>query len=156
MDNLNKMYFNKLLDNNDYEISSYVKKYFLVNSSYPIKLHVGCDSQNISNHTNYATTVLFHIGNTGCHFLYYKERLSKIEDMWTKLWGEATRSVEVAIYLKERGIKVDSIDLDFNSDESYQSNKLVSASVGFVESMGFTANVKPTILPAISAADMMC
>ena len=69
MDNLNKMYFNKLLDNNDYEISSYVKKYFLVNSSYSIKLHVGCDSQNISNYTNYATTVLFHIGNTGCHFL---------------------------------------------------------------------------------------
>jgi len=28
MKNLNKMYFNKLLDNNDYEISSYVKKYF--------------------------------------------------------------------------------------------------------------------------------
>ena len=49
------MYFNKLLDSKDYEISSYVKKYFLVNSIYPIKLHVGCDSQNISNHTNYAT-----------------------------------------------------------------------------------------------------
>ena len=150
------MYFNKLLDNTDYEISSYVKKYLLENSKYTIKLHVGCDSQNISSCTNYATTVLFHIGNTGCHFLYNKERLPKIEDMWTKLWGETTRSVEVANYLKERGIKVDSIDLDFNSDESYQSNKLVSASVGFVESMGFTANVKPTILPAISAADMMC
>ena len=150
------MYFNKLLDSTDYEIASYVKKYLLENSKYTIKLHVGCDSQNISSHTNYATTVLFHIGNTGCHFLYHKERLPKIEDMWTKLWGETTRSVEVANYLKERGIKVDSIDLDFNSDENYQSNKLVSASVGFVESMGFTANVKPAILPAISAADMMC
>ena len=110
------MYFNKLLDSKDYEISSYVKKYIFDNSIYPIKLHVGCDSQNISNHTNYATTVLFHIGNTGCHFLYHKERLPKIQDMWTKLWGETTRSVDVAIYLKDRGIIVDSIDLDFNSD----------------------------------------
>ena len=76
--------------------------------------------------------------------------------MWTKLWGESTRSVAVAIYLNDRGIKVDSIDLDFNSDQSYQSNKLVSSSVGYVESMGFIANVKPTILPAISAADMLC
>ena len=100
--------------------------------------------------------MLFHIGNTGCHFLYHKEKLPKIQDMWTKLWGETARSVEVAIYLKERGIDVDSIDLDFNSDQSHQSHKLVSASVGFVESMGFVANVKPTILPAISAADMMC
>ena len=117
---------------------------------------LGWDSQNISQHTNYATTVLFHIGNTGCHFLYHKEKLPKIDDMWTKLWGETTRSVEVANYLKNHDIKVDSIDLDFNSDESYKSNKLVSASVGFVESMGFKANVKPSILPAISAADMMC
>lgn len=62
----------------------------------------------------------------------------------------------MANYLKNHDIKVDSIDLDFNSDESYKSNKLVSASVGFVESMGFKANVKPSILPAISAADMMC
>jgi predicted RNase H-related nuclease YkuK (DUF458 family) len=107
-------------------------------------------------HTNYATTVLFHIGNTGCHFLYHKERLPKIQDMWTKLWGETTRSVDVAIYLKDRGIKVDSIDLDFNSNQSHQSHKLVSASVGYVESMGFIANVKPSILPAISAADMLC
>jgi len=76
--------------------------------------------------------------------------------MWTKLWGETIRSVDVAIYLKDRGIIVDSIDLDFNSNQSHQSYKLVKASVGYVESMGFVANVKPTILPAISAADMLC
>ena len=150
------IYFKRLLDSKEYEISSYVNKYLRDHSSFKVKLHVGCDSQNISKYTHYATTVLFHIGNTGCHFLYHKEKLPKIDDMWTKLWGETTRSVEVANYLKEHHIKVDSIDLDFNSNESFKSNKLVSASVGFVESMGFKANIKPSILPAISAADMMC
>jgi predicted RNase H-related nuclease YkuK (DUF458 family) len=76
--------------------------------------------------------------------------------LWTKLWGETTRSVTTATYLKEKGVKIHSVDLDFNSDENHQSNKLVSASLGFVESMGFKANIKPAILPAISAADMMC
>ena len=150
------IYFKKLLDSHEYEISSYVKKYLGKYSDFDIKIHIGCDSQNISKYTNYATTVLFHIGNTGCHFLYHKEKLPKIDDMWTKLWGETTRSVKVANYLKNHNIKVDSIDLDFNSNKSYKSNKLVSASVGFVESMGFKANIKPSILPAISAADMMC
>ena len=149
-------YFRKIIDEKEFELSNYVLKYLDNCSNKSIKIHVGCDSQNISKYTNYATTVLFHIGNTGCHFLYHKEKLPKIDDMWTKLWGETTRSVDVANYLKNHDIKVDSIDLDFNSNEFYKSNKLVSASVGFVESMGFKANIKPSILPAISAADMMC
>ena len=119
-------------------------------------LYVGCDSQNYRSYTVYVTTVVFRYPGSGAHVIYRKEKVPRIEDMWTKLWGETTRSVDVAIYLKDRGIIVDSIDLDFNSDQSHQSHKLVSASVGYVESMGFVANVKPTILPAISAADMLC
>lgn len=150
------MLFRKIIDQKEFELYTYVKNYLSNTNNKAIKIHIGCDSQNVASKTHYATTVVFHIGNSGCHFIYKKEKLPKIEDMWTKLWGETTRSVEVATYLKEKGIAIDSIDLDFNSDESHKSNKLVSASVGFVESMGFKANVKPEILPAISAADMMC
>tara|TARA_B100000989_G_scaffold254142_1_gene202763 strand:- start:132 stop:587 length:456 start_codon:yes stop_codon:yes gene_type:complete len=149
-------YFRKLIDENEVELVSYVKQYLVDHQLEDIKIHVGCDSQNIGPLTHYATTVVFHIGNSGCHFIYRKEKLPKIEDMWTKLWGETTRSVEIANHLKEHGIHVNSVDLDFNSDEKQKSNKLVSASVGFVESMGLKANIKPAILPAISAADMMC
>ena len=149
-------YFRKIIDEKEFELSNYVLKYLDNCSNKSIKIHVGCDSQNIGSLTHYATTVVFHIGNSGCHFIYKKEKLPKIDDMWTKLWGETTRAVEVANHLKEHNITIDSVDLDFNSDEKQKSNKLVSASVGFVESMGLKANVKPAILPAISAADMMC
>tara|TARA_B100000963_G_scaffold188699_1_gene164176 strand:+ start:293 stop:748 length:456 start_codon:yes stop_codon:yes gene_type:complete len=149
-------YFRKIIDEKEFELSNYVLKYLDNCSNKSIKIHVGCDSQNIGKSTLYATTVVFHIGNSGCHFVYKKEKVPKIEDMWTKLWGETTRSVDIANYLKDKGVKIHSVDLDFNSDDSHKSNKLVSASVGFVESMGFKANVKPSILPAISAADMMC
>ena len=148
-------YFRKILDETKFELSNYVLKYLSDSESKNIKIHVGCDSQNIGKSTHYATTVVFHIGNSGCHFVYKKEKLPKIDDMWTKLWGETTRSVEIANYLKDNGVNIHSVDLDFNSNDSHKSNKLVSASVGYVESMGFKANIKPSILPAISAADMM-
>ena len=150
------IYFKDINNSSDFELSKYVKEYVEKHKNDHIKIHIGCDSQNFGPNTVYATTVVFHINNNGCHFIYKKEKIPKIEDMWTKLWGETTRSVEVANYLKEKNIKIDTVDLDFNSDNSHKSNKLVSASVGFVESMGFKANVKPSILPAISAADMMC
>ena len=148
-------YFRKILDETKFELSNYVLKYLRDSVYKNIKIHVGCDSQNIGKSTHYATTVVFHIGNSGCHFVYKKEKLPKIDDMWTKLWGETTRSVEIANYLKDKGVNIHSVDLDFNSNDSHKSNKLVSASVGYVESMGFKANIKPSILPAISAADMM-
>lgn len=149
-------YFRKIIDENEFELSAYVNKYLVDRPKKGIKIHIGCDSQNIGSLTHYVTTVVFHIGNSGCHFIYKKEKVVKIEDLWTKLWGETTRSVTTATYLKEKGVKIHSVDLDFNSDENHQSNKLVSASVGFVESLGFKANIKPSILPAISAADMLC
>jgi predicted RNase H-related nuclease YkuK (DUF458 family) len=34
-----------------------------------------------------------------------------------------------------------------------KSNKLVAAAVGYVESLGFKARVKPDLLPAVYAAD---
>ena len=148
-------YFRKILDETKFELSNYVLKYLRDSVSKNIKIHVGCASQNIGKSTHYATTVVFHIGNSGCHFVYKKEKLPKIDDMWTKLWGETTRSVEIANYLKDKGVNIHSVELDFNSNDSHKSNKLVSASVGYVESMGFKANIKPSILPAISAADMM-
>ena len=73
--------------------------------------------------------------------------------MWTRLWAEAERSIETAVYLRDAGITIDTIDLDYNIDPSHKSNKLVAAAVGYVESLGFKARVKPDLLPAVYAAD---
>ena len=72
------------------------------------------------------------------------------------LWKEAERSVEVALYLREHGIEISTIDLDYNIDPSHKSSKLVAAAVGYVESLGFKARVKPDLLPAVYAADDIC
>lgn len=149
------MEFQKIGDDERFEVSNYVKQYLKLNSNYNIKLYLGCDSHNKAYTTNYVTTIVFHLGDSGCHVIYTKEKVDKIpvEEYWTRLWGETERSVKVALYLREQGIEINTIGLDFNSDPNRKSNKLVKASIGYVESFGFKARIKPDILPAISAAD---
>jgi predicted RNase H-related nuclease YkuK (DUF458 family) len=126
-------------------------------TSSDVEVHVGCDSQNHKRHTVYVTTVVFRFRNNGAHVIYRKERVPKILDMWTKLWGETERSVELAnLILEECGLRVHQIDLDFNSDSKYASHKLVSASTGYITSLGFDSKVKPDLLMAAWAANVLC
>ena len=122
-----------------------------------VEVHVGCDSQNHKRHTVYVTTVVFRFPNNGAHVIYRRERVPKILDMWTKLWGETERSVDLAnLILEECNLRVNQIDLDFNSDSQYASHKLVSASSGYITSLGFKSKVKPDLLMAAWAANVLC
>ena len=120
-------------------------------------LHIGCDSQNHRSHTVYVTTVVFRFPRAGAHVIYRKEKVPKITDMWTKLWGETERSVALAHLLREEaGARVEQIDLDFNTDPAHPSNKVLSASAGYVQSLGFQSGAKPGLLMAAWAADALC
>lgn len=121
------------------------------------EVHIGCDSQNHRNLTVYVTTVVFRFPASGAHVIYRKEKVPKILDMWTKLWGETERSVALANLLREEtGVHVEQIDLDFNTDPNYPSNKVLSASAGYIQSLGFQSGAKPGLLMAAWAADALC
>ena len=147
------MKFKRLSDKRDIQIGEYVKEYVDSVGKDNVKIYIGCDSQNKADVTIYATTVVLHVGTTGCHVLYKRETLPRVYDFWTRLWGEVERSVEVATHLQECGTIVDNIDLDLNSDPAKRSNRLVQAAKGYVESLGIKARIKPNMLPAIHAAD---
>jgi predicted RNase H-related nuclease YkuK (DUF458 family) len=85
--------------------------------------------------------------------IYKKEVVPVIKDMWNRLWKETELSAETALYLRDTGIEIDTIDLDYNINPVHNSNKLVKTAVGYVESLGFQARVKPELLPAVHAAD---
>jgi predicted RNase H-related nuclease YkuK (DUF458 family) len=122
-----------------------------------IKVYVGTDSQNYQHNTVYVSTVVLRYENNGAHVIYQKEKVAKITDRWTRLWDELQRSIELAGYLRfEGGIEIDQIDLDFNSDPSYFSHKLLPAAVGYVQSMGYDAKSKPDLLMATWAANVLC
>lgn len=147
------MKFKKLTSNESFDLADYVKGYLTKNEGYDVKIYLGCDSQTKGITTTYATTLVFHIGNSGCHVIYKKQVVPVIRDMWNRLWKETELSVETALYLRENGVEISTIDLDYNIDPVHDSNRLVKAAVGYVESLGFRARVKPELLPAVYAAD---
>lgn len=146
------MQFKKLTADDSFDVADYVKYYYELHKGHQLQLYLGCDSQN-KLQTTYATTLVFNIDTTGCHVIYRKEVVPIISDMWSRLWGEAERSVDTALYLRQHGIEIDTIDLDYNVDPQFKSNKVVAAAVGYVESLGFKARIKPDLLPAAYAAD---
>jgi predicted RNase H-related nuclease YkuK (DUF458 family) len=147
------MIFKRLSDDNKIEIAQYLKNYIQEHKFNNLRIYIGCDSHNKGEYTTYVTTAVVHIGDTGCHVLCDREKVTRINDLWTRLWNEVEKSVALANYLRENGINIHNIDLDLNSDEKHASNKLVAAAKGYVSSMGIKARIKPEILPAVSAAD---
>lgn len=148
-----EMFFKRLTDNQNLDLIPYLKAYIKQKNNMEIKIHVGCDSQIKSGKTTYVSTIVLHMGYSGCHILYKKEVVPKQLDLWSKLWGEVERTVELTRYLINHQVEIESINLDLNDNPMHASNKLVSSALGFAMSTGVNVRIKPEILPAISAAD---
>ena len=122
-----------------------------------VEVLVGSDSQNHGRHTVYTTTVVLRFFRNGAQVVYLRERAPRVTDLWTRLWGEVERSLDVANLLREDGgVPVQSIDMDLNSDERFPSNKLHAAAVGYVRSHGYEPHTKPELLIASWAANVLC
>ncbi len=108
--------------------------------NYPYaEIHIGTDSQNINKETIYATVIAYRLGTRGVHYILSKRKVSIIRDIWTRLWKEAEFSVDTAEWITKRmSVKV-QIDMDYNEDENFKSNKLISAAKGWANSLGYKA-----------------
>jgi predicted RNase H-related nuclease YkuK (DUF458 family) len=125
--------------------------------SFPhVEIHIGSDSQNLGKKTIYCTVIAYRFGNRGVHYILSKSTQPVIRDMWSRLWKEAELSLEVAEWLTQQiNIRVE-IDMDYNDDESFKSNKLVAATKGWANSLGYKVNIKPFKQIATKAADHHC
>ena len=147
--------FKRMSDHQVVDFIPYVQG--LIQGVEDVKIYVGTDSHNEAGWTYYATVVVLHWGNRGASVIYNKERVTRIRDTWTRLWNEVERSLAVAEIMKAGGVqKVDYIDLDYNPDPQYKSNSVLRSAVGYVESMGYAARVKPDSIIASSCADTVC
>ena len=122
-----------------------------------VEVLVGSDSQNHSGYTVYTTTVVLRYHRNGAHVLYRREKQARIRDLWTRLWGEVERSLEVAEVLRnEGGVTVSRIDMDINCDPRFASHKLHTTAVGYVRARGYEARTKPEMLIGACAANVLC
>lgn len=122
-----------------------------------LEVLVGSDSHNRSDHTVYTTTVVLRYHRNGAQVIYRREKASKMNDLWARLWGEVERSLAVARMLtQEGGVRVSRIDLDLNSDPRHGSHRLHHTAVGYVRAHGYEARTKPDLLIASWAANVLC
>ena len=127
----------------------------LKNSPYS-QIHIGSDSQNVGKKTKYVTAIAYRFGSIGVHYIISKKDEIIIDDIWKRLWKEAEMSIEVAEWLSNQiNVKIE-IDMDYNNDEKFISNKLISAAKGWANSLGYKVNVKPHNQIATKAADHHC
>jgi predicted RNase H-related nuclease YkuK (DUF458 family) len=120
------------------------------------KIHIGSDSQNVGKKTNYTSVIAYRLGTRGVHYILSKSSCDAINDIWKRLWLEAEYSIQVAEWLtKQVSVQVE-IDMDYNSDENHRSHKLISATKGWANSLGYKVNVKPNNQIATRAADHHC
>ena len=125
--------------------------------NYPYaEIHIGTDSQNINKKTHYTTVIAYRLGTRGVHYIFNKSNRKLITDMWTRLWKEAELSIDVAEWLTQKITLKVEIDMDYNSDESFKSHKLISAAQGWANSLGYKVNIKPNNQIATRAADYHC
>jgi len=125
--------------------------------NYPYaEIHIGTDSQNIYKQTHYTTVIAYRLGTRGVHYIFNKSNRKLITDMWTRLWKEAELSIDVAEWLTQKITLKVEIDMDYNSDESFKSHKLISAAQGWANSLGYKVNIKPNNQIATRAADYHC
>jgi len=128
----------------------------ILNKNPFVSIHIGTDSQSRAKKTQFATVIAYRYGNRGVHYILSKVGFPKIKDLWTRLWKEAEMSINVSeLITNSLDISVE-IDMDYNEDNNFKSNKLVAATKGWANSLGYKVNVKPNIQIATKAADHHC
>lgn len=150
-----KTVFKSLTNRNDIDLVPYIKNFLDKNEN--TNIYIGTDSQNARSTTSYAIVIVLHNVGKGGHVLYSKEVVPKIHDKFTRLWKEVEKSIETAEFLRVNDIQKPAyIDLDLNPDPKYQSNQVLRAALGYVESMGYTPRCKPNAMSASHVADALC
>jgi len=148
------MEFRTLTNRHKVNLVDYVKQYLSDNPG--VELLVGCDSQNYTANTTYATVVALYKPKGGAHVLYNKEVLPLERVRQVRLMNEVWKSVEIAELLKNSGLpQVKYIDIDVNPDKRFKSNEVLRSAVGLVEGMGYTVRYKSMGVMATYAADML-
>jgi predicted RNase H-related nuclease YkuK (DUF458 family) len=110
---------------------------------------VGTDSQN-HDRTKIVEVISVHrIGSGGIYF-YCSEFVSRISDLRTKIHEETNRSLELSDKLLTEIEKIDKLEnynitfaIHCDIGHNGNTNQLIPEIVGWVQSMGYTCNIKP-------------
>lgn len=120
-----------------------------------LKMYVGTDSQDDGPETTYATAIVYRYGQRGAHVIFLIENVTKIKNIFTRLYNEGTRTIEVARMIQEEipAIKFEALEFDYADIEKTESTPVVAALRGWVQGLGFNYSFKSGEQLATKAAD---
>lgn len=149
------MEFKRMINNKAVNLQNFLNE--IKTEAQVADILIGTDSQNYSSKTVYVTAAVFRFPTNGAKVIYTKERVNKIKDRFSRLWGETERSLQTAYFLEnEMGLKISEINLDYNSNPQYYSYTVYKAAKGYLEGVGYTVKAKPQMLIASWAANYLC
>jgi predicted RNase H-related nuclease YkuK (DUF458 family) len=124
------------------DIVEYINDY--VSTREDVEILIGSDSQCFGNKkTVYGVVIALYTPGKGAHVLCSRESVEMENNTPTRLLNEVWKSIEIAEFLKENGIKKPKwIDIDLNPDPRYKSNSVLRQAVGMVEGMGYNVRYK--------------
>lgn len=137
------------------DVESYIKAY--VQKHPDVEIYVGTDSAKAGNAgeqplTVFVTTICFRHPGNGVHYIYSKEKQTRIKDLFSKIWAEVERTNEVAAMIKPIiGNRTLFLDLDINSLKQHASNIAFAAANGFLLGQGYSVRSKPQAWAAHAA-----
>jgi predicted RNase H-related nuclease YkuK (DUF458 family) len=143
------------------DVAAYVTDYIQAHPG--AKVTVGTDSKQRKNVTVYVSVIcLQEAARGGVHIIFAKDVVPRVNDIFSRLWGEVERSKTVADGLMERFWHAEVVDfqfkihLDFNADPRHKSNPVYQSGMGYILGLGYIAEAKPAGWAASYAADMLC
>lgn len=125
-----------------------------------LKVYIGTDSQDYGSITRYVTCIAYRYGNRGAHFIYLRDEVSRVRDMFTRLYNEGVRTIETAdLLVKEIPIAIEYLEFDYNNIPKWASHKLINSIGGWVKGLNQRAVFKNTashVMITTKAADHCC
>lgn len=122
-----------------------------------LKIYVGTDSQDYGKVSRYATAIIYRYGHRGAHYIFHVEDVPREKDMFTRLYNEATRTIETAQMIdSEIPVAFEALEFDYNHIPRFNSNRLLSSVRGWVTGLNYKAVFKSGEMIACKAADHIC
>jgi len=121
-------------------------------------VYVGTDSAVKGKYVHYAVVVALRYKQKGAHVVYRRIKLPRkvIRNNYDRLFKETEFSVELANYLRESGVYIEAVELDYNQDETRFSSRLINVCEGWCKGLEYKTITKPDAMIAARAADKIC
>lgn len=123
-----------------------------------MKMYVGTDSQDDGLETVYATAIVYRFDLRGAHVIYFREKIPRIWDMFTRLYTEGMRTVETAEMIKKEipSLSFEALEFDYNDMHKTDSSRVIGALRGWVKGLGMKPSFKSGGQLATKVADHIC